>query len=384
MLIALVLILVLIWAAVIWSIYSNFVVFFSNFSESENYHKAYYASISALERWELVTKQRSPWYIWSGGFIMWEWKWSMLSGWSDWSLSWFSYLWDNAEVSSVLWTVNSRTNRIPSEWNGDVEWMLSADDSPNYNMMGYENSEVFLLYYDNSSGNPYEGWSVSQSKPEVISWTIRLPRLLQTNGFWNLNTEESLVWIEWQIPKDDAIVDWQIRWEYSNKPFTIYSTQTTFRNSGVSYLHDSIFRESDINGPLRFKFSEEHSSPIAYSTINDHVDRDTEVTVISEEANGILSMFMWWYDKFEDLFKHSSGVQLRFSLLNLLKTVGSWHHYPFLEYYAEFYGDGGPAIVSDKYYTIDGEWNFKDFQVNTIIRKPTVKETVLSNFTSIF
>jgi hypothetical protein len=37
-------------------------VFYSNFSETENYHKAYYASISALERAELVIKQRQPGY----------------------------------------------------------------------------------------------------------------------------------------------------------------------------------------------------------------------------------------------------------------------------------------------------------------------------------
>ena len=54
MLAILIIILVLLWAAVVWSIYSNFLVFYSNFSESENYHRAYYASISALERWELV------------------------------------------------------------------------------------------------------------------------------------------------------------------------------------------------------------------------------------------------------------------------------------------------------------------------------------------
>jgi hypothetical protein len=73
-----------------------------------------------------------------------------------------------------------------------------------------------------------------------------------------------------------------------------------------------------------------------------------------------------------------SWVQLRFALLNLLEW--SWkNNYPFLEYYADFWKD-----VADKYYTINAEWNFKDFQVNTIIQKPTIKETILWSFTSIF
>ena len=74
MLVILIVILILIWVAVVWSIYSNFMVFHSNFSETENYHRAYYSSISALERAELVTKQRQPGYEWSGGFILWTWQ----------------------------------------------------------------------------------------------------------------------------------------------------------------------------------------------------------------------------------------------------------------------------------------------------------------------
>jgi hypothetical protein len=34
--------------------------------------------------------------------------------------------------------------------------MLSASDSNNYNMMNYEDSEIFLLYYDKAEGIPYK------------------------------------------------------------------------------------------------------------------------------------------------------------------------------------------------------------------------------------
>lgn len=374
MLLTLIIILILIWAAVIWSIYSNFIVFYTNFFESENYHKAYYASISALERWELVTKQRSPWYVWSGGFIMWIWKGSYIDWWADKDLSGFSYLWYNDDVSSVFWTINSRTTRIPSISWWDVERMLSTGDAVNYNMMWYENSEVFLLYYDEWDNNPYQTWTIAQSTPVAISWIIRLPKLLSGSWWEKLNTNNPLVWSN--VPKDDAIVDWQIRWNIWGNSFTIYSTQKTKANwIEVEYGNDSIFRESDINTPLTYKFWRDKDVIQNNSPINTDRWDSAELRYISNVNN-----VNWWSNtNFKSIFQNTSGGSLRFSLLNLLKT-NTGYIYPFLEYYADFWG----KRVSDKYYTIDAEWNFKDYQVNTIIQKPTVKESVLSNFTSVF
>ncbi len=382
----------LIWAAVIWSIYSNFLVFHSNFSESENYHKAYYASISALERWELVTKQRSPWYTWSGGFILWVWKWSRSNWgnydwWSDKSLGWFSYF-DNPGSTSVFWSVNSSTTRIPAEWNWDVERMLSynsnnSDDSSNYNMMDYEYAQVFLLYSDNSEENPYQktncpnidnnGDGCNFIGSATITWEIRLPKQLINSGdFKLLNTGASLIWKNNELPKDDAIIDWQIRWKLTtdNTQFTIYSTQKTDINdaSEIIYGNDTIFRESDINKTLKFTFWNVWN-PIS----NSQHGRSNPVTIISQEEGDIRD----YTKKFTELFGKSIS-QIRFSLLNLLKDQSN-KIYPFLEYYIDFW-----QRVADKYYTIKGEWNFADFQVNTTIQKPTVKESVLSDFTSIF
>ena len=374
MLLILVLILLLIWAAVVWSIYSNFLVFYSNFSESENYHKAYYASISALERWELVTKQRNPWYVWSGGFRLWE----PLGGnpdnndwWSDGSLSWFSYLWDNAWESTVFRSVNSRTDRVPREWDWDVEWMLSANDSSNYDMMDYENAQVFLLYYDNSGGNPYDTWTIINSSVSRIRWQIRLPALMKT-GFGNLDWYHPLG--EWNnTAMDDAIVDWQIRWLYNGSPFTIYSTDWSDWLS-VRSDRDTVFREHDISNPLGVLFQTSWD-PISSSHISNR-GNNAPLTSIAQED------FPTSIHGFDELFTNprTNKLQLRFGLLNLLK----WNNdddsiYPFLEYYADFW-----TAVSDKYYKIEAEWNYKDYKVDTTIYKPTVKETVLWSFTTIF
>ena len=398
MLVTLVIILLLIWAAVVWSIYSNFLVFYSNFSESENYHRAYYTSISALERWELVVKQRSPWYVWSGWFILWTWMGSIYNSnwWSDNDLTWFSYLWDNPSISTVFWTVESKTNRIPAISGWNVEWMLSTWDSVNYNMMDYEDAENFLLYIDNSDGKPYEkvdcdnDWDdnyCNQSTPDKITWKIRLPKLLQERGFGDLNKDKALVWQDkWSnVPKDDPIVDWQIRWNYTDNggtivPFTVFSTSKTNsegRTDAVDYNRDSVFRESDINDPLSFEFWTYGYKP--FSSRGSHL---SWLTVVSQKADEISKK------KFTDIFKidpNFSKVKLRFSLLNLLKgysgaSLNESHVYPFLEYYVDFNG----SEVPDRYYTITAEWNYGDYQVNTIIQKPTTKETILWSFTSIF
>lgn len=399
MLVTLVIILLLIWAAVVWSIYSNFLVFYSNFSESENYHRAYYTSISALERWELVVKQRSPWYVWSGGFRMWTWMGSYNNWWDDSSLTWFSYLWDNPSISTVFWTVESKTNRIPAISGWNVEWMLSTWDSVNYNMMGYEDAENFLLYIDNSKDDPYKKVECSSgviygngdcraSNPDKITWVIRLPKLLEEKWFGKLDTNKALIWLdEWtNIPKDDPIVDWQIRWNYiensNTVPFTVFSTSKTTMNNSVDSNYDSVFRENDINNTLNFEFAGAKSPLNNNKTSQIKWQKLTGLTVVSQKANDISN------NKFENIFnsQNFSNVQLRFSLLNLLKgTTGDAndpesHIYPFLEYYVDF----DDNEVPDRYYTITAEWNYADFQVNTIVKKPTTKETILWSFTSIF
>ena len=402
MLVTLVIILLLIWAAVVWSIYSNFLVFYSNFSESENYHRAYYTSISALERWELVVKQRSPWYVWSGWFKMWTWMGSTNNPnwWSDSGLTWFSYLWDNPEISTVFWTVESKTNRIPAISGWNVEWMLSTWDSVNYNMMDYENAENFLLYIDKSEGDPYKKVECSNggvnnddcgaSNPDKITWVIRLPELLKEKWFGNLDINKALIWQdEWtNIPKDDPIVDWQIRWNYTDEspntvPFTVFSTSNI--NSGgrntVDTNRDSVFRESDINNGLSFNFWDKKFSP--FNSPSSRGSKLNWLTVVSQKANYISGQGIGYILNGNGSF---SNVQLRFSLLNLLKgTTGDAndpksHIYPFLEYYVDFDGNEVP----DRYYTITAEWNYADFQVNTIVKKPTTKETILWSFTSIF
>ena len=368
MLLTLILILMLIWSAVVGSLYSNFLIFYSNFSETENYNKAYYASISAIERAELVLRQHQPWY---------EWSW-----WRKWTSNWFysdekpgsnfSYLSnDSNKESSLFWNIKSRTNRIPQEWNWDVDKMLSTWDSNNFNEMNYENSEIVLLYYDNSTENPYN-WtdSIQKSTIESITTEIRLPWYIN-EIFNDLDTGHNLT--PWSDP-NDPIVDRQIRWNYlissTSNPFTIYAIQN-WTNSNKSIISENHINDRDL---ITFSNNSRNPLPSWSPSSTPNVISNSDQTI--KDAS----------EKFKTVFRDSpySWVELKFSLLNLLQSTHSWLIYPFLEYWIDFStSTSDPIIVPDKYYKIEAVWNFWDYQINTIIYKPTITESILRSFTTI-
>lgn len=369
MLLSLVLILLLIWAAVVGSLYSNFMVFYKNFSETDSYNKAYYASIAALERWELVVKQREPGYIWSG---WWRWTTEIVYE-QDKIDSDFSYL-VKSDDTNLFRDINSKTDRIPREWEWDVDWMLASSDSIDYNKMDYENAEVFLLYVDDLDDTPYTKKLCSRegdciNVPVIITWEIRLPPKMKPS-FWDLNTTQSLTECSENNSycKNDEIVDWQIRWKYAWEQFTIFA-----RNKRDSF--DSVIRESDINKKVKLGFWDNNKKrqPVKDDTKNQSsliiISADDSIESTLKEENFVSVLDSNAY----------SRLNLRLSLLNLLKSTTSWMIYPYLEYYLSFTDQ-----VADKYFKINAEWKYKDYQVNIIMHKPTVKESVLWNFTVIF
>lgn len=356
----------LVWAAVVGSIYSSFLVFQSNFSQTENYHKAYYAAVAALERAELVLKQRWPWFQWSGWW----------SGTATYGVSsdhkpttWFSYLSDTNRPSTLMRSITSRTKRIPQKWEWDVDRTIFSWESMDYNKMDYENAEIFLLYYDNwNNANAYkkvESNEYQKSLVQNITGYIRLPDPLK-NMFWSLDTSKPL----FGVVNDDAIVDWQLRGKYKNNDFTIYATQKLQQTAWQRFkptLWDSAIRESNINSWVTLKFSN-NKNPVK-------TDTNTTFTIISPFDTEI------WNSNFKGIFSsnYTTNLNLRLALLNLLKSKNNMI-YPYLEYYLDFW----EIEVSDKYFHINAEWKFWDYQVNLLINKPTVKESILWSFTVVF
>lgn len=385
MLLTLVITLLLIWAAVIGTLYSNFLTFYSNFAETENYNKAYYASIAALERAELVVRQREPWYVWSWWWVSyindaWDIVRTSTGGFngSDWLLTWFSYLSSgNVQWTNVLWNVNSRATRIPSTWWWNVDWLLATwDNALDYNKMDYENAEIFLLYYDNSTNNPYTWascakWFCTKSNIDSISWKIKLPQKLYDldDMFWPLDTWNAIIW---KIA-NDAVVDWQLRWTQSNVPFTVYATQSLLDDYHI-WGWDTTIREDDVNRKVSWNYTWvsiliwNNKSPIVWKTWY-------LLTVISPNESSLSGRNLKNF--FTD--GNTSQLQLRLALLNILNTKNNTI-YPYLEYYLDFWW----KEISDKYFTMDAEWKYWDYQVNLIIQKPTAKESILWSFTTIF
>jgi type II secretory pathway component PulK len=60
MIISIMLILLLVGAAIVGALYSSFFMFYTNFGDTLEYNKAYYAAISGIERAELVLRYRKP------------------------------------------------------------------------------------------------------------------------------------------------------------------------------------------------------------------------------------------------------------------------------------------------------------------------------------
>jgi hypothetical protein len=81
---------------------------------------------------------------------------------------------------------------------------------------------------------------------------------------------------------------------------------------------------------------------------------------------------------FQDLIGLSNETIFRISLLNLLKSVNK-QIYPYLEYQFSF-----SQTISDRYYTIRAQGKFGDYKVELLVKKPTIKESILGTFTIIF
>ncbi|MDR0607681.1 MAG: hypothetical protein LBG52_05005 [Candidatus Peribacteria bacterium] len=60
MILVIILMLLIVGAALVGTLYSSFVVFYTNFGDTMEYNRAYYAAVSALERAELVLRYRKP------------------------------------------------------------------------------------------------------------------------------------------------------------------------------------------------------------------------------------------------------------------------------------------------------------------------------------
>ena len=332
------------------------------------YQSAYYGAVSAVERAELGLRYRLPWFVWSGWFL-----WTTGYGpMSDYTPDFFS-----GTQQWFWWIIDSRTTSIPRSGMGNTDSMLSDSTSKDYNQIWYINLETFLLSYDDTSSSDfYTSWAtdlVSFSGDEITG-VFRLPPKIFT-GFWWLPLAFLCDSYLWNCDPDgdgiynDTAVSWSMEWLYKGNGFKIFPTIAVFYYSGmqVDEPNDTVIRESVINTSGKIDFIKFTPIPPNGWGLHNH-------TVVGADASIIESL------PFQQIFTSSdfSGLRLSFGAANLFRTF-TGAIYPYLEYQFTF-----PQPIADRFYTIEGHGRVGEYDVQIVIKKPTVQWTVGGDFTVIF
>lgn len=368
---------------ILTSVYSVFSPFMENLWNVSDYQMAYYGAVSSVERAELALRYRTPWFIWSWWFT-WVVVWTAFGPLSDYTTGFIA-----PEDHWFRWTINSRspllswtlhTYTIPGEGMGNVDPMIS-DDS-NYNELWYTDLETFLLSYDTTSTwELYYTWDSTLVffSGDTVTWVFRLPPKLYTS-FGDLCATSVGAEFDSQCDPDgdglydDSAVVWTLEWLYKTNGFKIFPTMSAFyyqSNPTVNTSNDNVIRESIINetGVITFDDSVLHR----YTPISNGSDIWLH-NVVAQDATEIENQ------KFSNIFTSTdfSDIRLSFGAANLFRTA-TGTIYPYLEYQFTF-----PQPIADRFYTIEWHSRIGDYDVQIVIKKPTVEWTIGGDFTVIF
>lgn len=370
------LVLLIVAIGILVSVYSVFFPFMQNLWTVQQYHMAYYGALSAIERAELSLRYRSPGFVWSWGFL-WSTGYGPLSDYTP-ELLWWTHQW-------FIRNIDSRTSTIPSPGMGNTDPMLSdsVDNSDDYNQLWYTYLETFLLGYDATTGaqSYYTWWSLySPLSSAPITGIIRFPPKIQT-GFWWVPASDlcsSAVGANCDPDGDglydDIVVSRSMEWLYNGESFKIFPTINVFYYSGmqVDGYHDNAFRESIINAWGEINIGT--NSAYAFTPIDNgsHIPLHN---VVSAQADDIDD------DSFSYILSTPSlytWLRLSFGATNLFRTM-TGAIYPYLEYQFHF-----PQEIADRFYTIQGNGRVGEYDVQILLKKPTVQWTIGWDFTVIF
>ena len=363
------LVLLVVAVGIVSSVYSIFFPFMQNLWTVTQYHSAYYGAVSAVERAELGLRYRSPGFVWSWWFL----GTGAFGPSSDYS----------PELSSGpqqwFWrTINSRTTTIPNAGMGNTDPAFSDSmyDSADYNQLWYTYLETFLLSYDPTAvADFYSSWSTSpvffsdngftwvfRLPPKVHSWFGDVPGKLCDSIVGNCDPDGDGIF-------DDIALSWSMEWMYNGNQFKIFPTIAVFYYSGmqIDERMDNAIRESFINDTWNVSFGNSWTPVINGASLTKH-------TVVSAEASAIE------WQSFKQIFTSTnySGLRLSFGAANLFRTF-TGAVYPYLEYQFTF-----PQPIADRFYMIEWHGRVGEYNVQIILKKPTVQWTIGGDFTVIF
>jgi hypothetical protein len=379
MALVLILVILVIWIGVIGSLYTSIIPFVYSLGNATSYTIAYYGAQMSVERWLLALKYHDAWFEGRSGFGSWNAS-------DDKHYNDLGRLTSDA-TANTYWSITSRVASIPGSWNGNIESLLAAPDSKNYNSLTYNEWLELPLYLDTTSDPQY--YYTSGAALEVLngwsSYTLqgrfRLPpKVKDTLG--NLWLDEVSDIDDDQI-YDDVIATRWYKWYdiLLAEPFSISPTiKQDFAAHMPLYEYDNAIRESTINA---WDIGDNIDT-------NDPTAQGFNITKGSSSITGhnVLPLWGTWETiAFNNMLQDSSILSaLTFSISNRMQNSDG-NYYPFLEWQLRACDTASSicwVTMPDRFYSLEGVGTIWDYTVRMKIKKPVRKTTNWSSFTIIF
>ena len=397
------LMIVMIWASLLASIYAIINPFSAQLGGIQRYNVAYYGAIASVERAELVLRWHEAWFEWSGWFIDKETFWNSSDYKSDiikkqyyWQLA-LTWLWN-----WIFWKITSMTNWnvIPEPWHWDLDSDISSWE--NYNKLTFVKSLQFAFYEDITDKDWYYTWVTNDNIQDIrlsnnLNISIRVPLKLvckyqnisdcsrdNVNKQLDANNNIDLDW-DWVI--DDIIVNRSLFGYTWDQQFTIFPSINVNSDNTVAD-NDTAIREKIINN-----YTDDTNNVIFD---RDSSDKDTNPTTTNNGSDYNVTWFNespdWavdtWFDNVLDNNSDTvsnaqannevSEVNLKLSLVNYLK-YDEGDAYPYLEVKVDAW-----TPIPWKNFNILWEWIAWEYDVRIMIKKSIFNSSAASDFTVLF
>lgn len=355
--------------ALLLAVYSSFLPFVQNYGNTIQYTTAYYGAISAIERWVLAANLRGPGF---DGESWWKWNWSLQTNTgnrADYKIQEFYNYWD-PDKTSLLWKVNSSTKKIPSPGDGNVavDFWTGDNSSKDYNTLNYNIAEAIALgnVGDVWAQDYYKASKTPYSTPNT-SLTIKLrlnPLMQERLGVKQTSNTKYLSDSLEKLP----LVNWTIKGQRGGKPFSIIP-----RESISEVDKDTLVRWRRMTiGEVALTFANNQS-------VFEGNRQKGILNIISSEESDLKNM------GYSDILNWTTGTNLTLDLVNLLlwpksSAKDKWAIYPFLEYQIQ----SNDGKIADRFFTIQWEGRVGKYSIKMQLKKPTLEQPALGNFTIIF
>ncbi len=381
--------LVIIWAQSVISIYALVNPFIDEMGNMQHYNVAYYGAIAWVERAELALRWHTAWFEWS-------WWWLDKNTYgpdSDHSFIDKEHFWLLALTGlnyGTFWQIKSMSNWsvIPEPWKWDLDQDIS--DWNNFYRLSFDRSIQMALYEDITGRgcwdlSDYYTWVDENNCIKNIkfgNWlkaSIKVPQKLYELYEKDYNRNKQLaddVDIDGDGITNDIVVNRSLFGYTGDTQFTIFPT-VDVDNSWKVKDDDTNIREDVVNA-----YSDTNTGNIYFNTTSDKSNpipsRAGQVDKFNQSPEDAVST---WFNKIlNDNSDKISKMHVKFSLVNLLKYNESlW--YPYLE--ISIFNEDNKQLP-DIFYHIKWEAKVWAYDVRIKINKPVFDVNAASDFTVMF